>query len=396
MDDCRNPFKMKKKRNFTTVETLFFSMKHMRYFLFIVMLLTVLFANWSMKIRSEKNKFTNSAACIDLNKKIKLGRMLFYDPVLSGDNTVSCASCHKQKFAFADTAKFSKGIHGKLTKRNTMSLVNLKWSDHFFWDGRANSLEEQILFPIQDSMEMGQNIEELAQELNKDPQYRKMFSGTYGKDSIEMQQVISALTEFVKNISSADTPMDYIFSSPAATQNSDNTTMSELFKNGIENFLSQRDIQMNKNLVEKITAKSLHSDNLVNAFVLCIQCHDKNFFQPPALLRNNGLALQKNDLGLGSITGKKEDEGLFKVPTLRNISLTAPYMHDGRFKTLNEVIQHYNNGIEQNENLDTLLMKNGKPLRLNLTQKEINEMVGFMELLTDSIYLSNPEFSNPF
>ncbi len=334
-------------------------------------------------------------------KGFQLGRMLFYDPILSGNNKMSCSTCHKQEFAFTDTLRYNKGINGKTLKRNTMSLVNLAWNKNLFWDGRVHSIEEQIFFPITHPDEMAQDLNTLVKELNSHNKYPELFKKAFGKNEIDTTQIKYALAQFIRSIVSMDSPMDRVFADPkmrvidehksSGSADSDFDVMVNLFDKG----LTSQELFV-KNAMGKANNKKVYSEKALKAFVLCIQCHDKNFMGDATSMKNDGLELKLKDVGLGAITDNSLDSGLFKVPTLRNIFHTAPYMHDGRFKTMDEVLEHYNSGIQNHPNLDPLLKNNGKPIRLSLSKIEKEELKEFLSLTTDDSLFNNKRYSNPF
>lgn len=331
--------------------------------------------------------------------RFQLGRRLFYDPILSGNNKISCSSCHIQQFAFADTSRFSKGINDKALNRNTMSLVNLSWDTIFFWDGRIRVLEDQILIPITHPDEMAQDLNLLLKEIRSHKIYPQLFTKAFGNDRLDTNQIKYSLAHFVRSIVSANSPMDKMFSDPsmrvqnehiANSMESDFDAMVNLFDKGLSSqfFYVQ-------NAMQKVNKKK-YSEKAIKAFVLCIQCHDKNFMGGPSGMKNNGLEINVADPGLGAITLNAKDSGLFKVPTLRNILYTAPYMHDGRFKTIDEVLEHYNSGIQNHPNLNPLLKENGGAIRLNLSESDKQEIIEFLSLITDDSLFINKRYSNPF
>jgi cytochrome c peroxidase len=362
--------------------------------IFFICLVTV-FASW------RKHNYLGNPDSSQLSKKIELGRLLFYDPILSADNSISCSSCHKQEFAFSDTARYSKGILGRTISRNSMSLVNLKWQNKFFWDGRVTTLEEQVLKPIVHPNEMGQDLESLIVKLNQDKRYSALFFEAFGKSSIDSIQISTALASFIKIIVSMNSPMDKVFENPKnrainehGAENgveSDLTVMKNLFEKSLTS-----QILFLKSALKQKNGKVEYSDKALSVFVICIQCHDKNFLGDSGLMKNSGLEKVSIDKGLGAISKLEKDEGLFKVPTFRNVLKTPPYMHDGRFKTIDEVLEHYSTGIQDHPNLDPLLKENGKPVRFNLTIREKEEIKEFLRLAEDDSLFTNPKLSNPF
>lgn len=277
----------------------------------------------------------------------ELGELLFFDPLLSKDRTISCASCHKPEFAFADNVPLSFGVDSSLGTRNTPSAMNMGARTLFFHDGRAGSLEEQALGPIENPVEMDVPVSEVVRRLNEDPEYSKFFKKIFGKkaDSENLSQAIAA---FERTLETSDTPFDR-------------------FMNGDENAISE-------------SAK--RGQVIFNEKAKCFDCHFGPDFTGDDF-RNIGLFNGKdlNDSGRYVVTRDPSDLGRFKVPGLRNITVTAPYMHNGMFKTLREVIEFYNDPkqfVKESVNIDTLLMK---PLRL--TAQEMQDLEEFLETLTD-------------
>ena len=302
---------------------------------------------------------------------VELGRFLFYEPRLSIDNTLSCASCHQQQYAFTDRKAFSSGVDGGVTSRNSMSLVNLLWVRNFFWDGRVEGLEQQAVVPMSDPHEMGQSPEIAAKKIQNTGLYPPMFFATFGTDRITGDLITKALSQFERTLISSNSKYDqYLAGSYKPTESE---------ANGMKLFLNNPDPE-----------KGIRAAN-------CDHCHGtpKTFKE---LFHNNGLDMVPTDNGREKITGSPVDKGRFRVPTLRNIALTAPYMHDGRFATLEEVVDHYSDHIAESETLSSFIkgvsnQKNGKTL--NLTAGEKNDLVSFLHMLTDSSFINNPKFSNP-
>ncbi len=290
---------------------------------------------------------------------VALGRRLFYEKRLSKDNTISCASCHKQEFAFADSARFSPGVADRTGTMNTMPIFNLGWGRKFFWDGRASSLEEQVTDPVTNPREMAATWSGILQKLNGDERYRKAFNAVFGPGSIDSQKVVMAIAQFQRTIVSFNTRFDkYYFEGEA-----DALTVQE--ERGLDLFFGVG------------RCNHCHSDVLLT----------DNYF------RNNGLD-ELPAPGLYNTTKKESDRGRVKVPSLRNIALTAPYMHDGRFATLEEVLDFYSTGIHQKSpNIDEHINPLGIGLRLTSAQKE--DLIAFLHTLTDSSFISNPDYSDP-
>lgn len=303
---------------------------------------------------------------------VDLGRRLFYETALSANNKISCGSCHQQRLAFTDGKAFSTGIDSTPTDRSAMSLANLLWVRHFFWDGRAGSLEAQAVTPLTAPHEMGQSLTITAEKLRHKKGYSALFNAAFGTDSITGDAIVKALSQFERTLISASAPYDrYLegkFQPDAAALH------------GMQLFFTAPE-----------PAKQIRGAN-------CGHCHGgpKLFLE---LFHNNGLDSMPTDAGREKLTGLAADRGRFRVPTLRNIALTAPYMHDGRFQTLEQVLDHYSEHIVSSASLSPLLrnMSNvtgGTSLQLRPQEKK--DIIAFLHLLTDSAFITNPQFANPF
>ncbi|MCH7994843.1 MAG: cytochrome-c peroxidase, partial [Planctomycetes bacterium] len=268
--------------------------------------------------------------------------MLFYDRQLSRNNMVACASCHVQKAAFSDPRRFSVGFAGGRTGRNSMGLANIRYTNlkgerpGFFWDERAASLEAQVLMPIQDKVEMGMKLKDLETKLQKLPYYPPLFAAAFGSTTITSQRIGKAVAQFMRALVSFDSPFD------RGAAMSNKSDLSDDFTN----FTAQQNL-----------GKTLFLQGVggVTEFA-CAMCHVPPTFNMHQSF-NIGLDLKSRDLGLGALGRKSNDpltptnDGKFKAPSLRNISVTAPYMHDGRFKTLAQVVEHYSSGVHPHKNL---------------------------------------------
>ena len=342
---------------------------------------------------------------------VELGRKLFYDPILSGNQKQACSGCHRQEFAFTDGKEISTGSLGQVAKRNSMTLVNLGWIDKYFWDGRASTLEELIHFPVTDPLEMNADTNKIVARLNSDKNYKALFRKAFGAPVIGMGDVSKALSQFLRTIVSYNAPMDLIgrdyFLNKGLLQSqrfdvSDSVLLANMFSPGNE-YKYNHDAALQQK-IKQIGA----DDKVIGAFTTCIKCHYNSLqifcmqcnttipANGKVQFKNNGLEVEGKDKGRYQLTQKEEDKYLFKVPTLRNISFTGPYMHDGRFKTLEEVIEHYNTGIQPNPNLDPLLMDSNKqPRRFNLNTAEKKQLLELVKLFSDSTVLTDKRFSDP-
>jgi cytochrome c peroxidase len=309
---------------------------------------------------------------------VYLGRMLFYDPVLSADSTQSCSSCHNQALAFTDNGEqFSTGIKGLKGKRNAMPIFNLQWHlDGFFWDGRADILRHQAIMPIRDPLEMDETIGNLLVKLNSNEMYKEHFKKAFNADQIDEELVGKALEQFMNIIISGNSKFDRV-------------------SMGLESFTDQEKVgQLIFNAEAKTVLEERDPKNPQNFGADCFHCHGNSLFMRRELL-NNGLDSVHTDLGYGGVTGNATDNGKFKTPSLRNIEKTAPYMHDGRFKTLEEVIDFYLSGSHgTSPNLDPSM--HALQYEVYLSPEHKAALVSFLMTLTDDTYLTNKEYSNPF
>jgi cytochrome c peroxidase len=317
---------------------------------------------------------------------IELGRHLFYDPILSRDSTISCSSCHAINKAFTDGLAKSEGIDNRIAKRSSMSLINIGYSQikdrpyNFMWDGRFATLEEQILKgPVEDHLEMDNTWEKAEADLRKHPAYPKMFREAFGiscSEDINKELVAKAIAQFERTLNSANSRFDVV-----------NSTLGEYFTSaesrGYELFNEPTGLPGNKDAE-------------------CIHCHSASsgkLLFTSNQFSNNGLDSAQTfydfiDYGYGAITGTPTDNGLFREVSLRNIALTAPYMHDGRFQTLEEVVDHYITGGHSSPTISSTLSAAGNIRTLDVNDKA--DIIAFLHTLTDSSYYDKPEWSNPF
>jgi cytochrome c peroxidase len=290
-----------------------------------------------------------------------LGRVLFYDRRLSANDAVSCSSCHLQFAGFGDTARLSRGHKGRETRRHSMALANVRFiaTGGFFWDQRAKTLEQQVLMPIQDSIEMGMSLPDLQRKLNLISYYPALYDAAFGSPEITIERTARALAQFLRTLVSADSPFDRAFSTPNVAPDLSNLTP----------------LQQAGSLVFRRSG--------------CTVCHVSSS-QIVVSAMNSGLDAEPADTGAG--------RGMFRAPSLRNVAVRAPYMHDGRFKTLDEVIDFYSSGVQANPHLDLRLRNRAtqEPRRLDLSAEDRAALKAFLHTLTDSTFLSAPEFSDPF
>ena len=283
------------------------------------------------------------------SNKIELGRILFYDPILSKDNTISCASCHSPFNAFAHTDHdLSHGIFDSIGNRNAPALFNLAWQKTFMWDGAINHLDMQALAPISHPSEMGSNINEVIKKLNESKAYKELFLNAFQDSTISTSKILKALSQFQLTLVSANAKYDRV-------------------KMGKEVFT-----------VQEKNGYQLFKKN-------CASCHSEPLFSNYNF-ENNGLPIDPtlNDLGRYVITENENDKAKFKVPSLRNLSFTYPYMHDGRFMTLQEVINHYTSGIEHSETLSSQFNES-----IELSSNEKVDLISFLLTLNDRGFVFN-------
>ena len=280
---------------------------------------------------------------------------MFFDKLLSGDGTMSCARCHQPANAFDDTAKFSRGITGQLGGRNAMAIVNMAWNTRFFWDGRRSSLEEQAHDPVTNPIEMNTTWPSVVNRLQHNGDYPSMFYSAFGTSTIDSNLVVKAIAQFERTLISFNSLYDkyaYLGTGIMTSQQANGYELFQLFK--------------------------------------CTQCHTYGLFTDKSF-RNNGLDLAPADSGLAKFTHMPGDYGKFKVPTLRNIANSGPYMHDGRFTTLAEVVNFYSKNVQQGSPTLDSNMHFFVPAN-KMTAQQQADIVAFLETLTDSTFLTNPAF----
>jgi len=320
------------------------------------------------------------------NEMGTLGRVLFYDQQLSINNGISCASCHKQGLAFSDERQFSRGFNNRLTTRNSMPIQNLAGNvfmrldnvisstqsvipvsaSVLFWDGRGEDHTLSLLFHIVNQIEMGiDDLKELSQKLSEVDYYPSLFQTAFGSSEITPERIGLALHAFTHSISSSETKFDR-------------------FMGGSDELTSQEALGMSL-FMEKYDCNSCH------------QVQDPQGYIFAGTFANIGLDEVYTDQGLESTTGQPFDNGKFKIPSLRNVMLTSPYMHDGRFETLEQVMDHYKTGVTTHPNLDTRLRNtDGSVKRPKISDSEVQAIIAFLGTMTDFEMITDERFSNPF
>jgi len=288
-------------------------------------------------------------------EKFELGRKLFYDPILSRDGTISCASCHLQATGFTHIDhELSHGIDGEIGERNSLTLQNLAWNKSFMWDGGINHLDMQALAPITNKVEMDEEMDRVVFKLNQNALYQKLFKNAFDSDVITGQITLKAIAQFLVQLKTYNSKYDKVLKGEI--------NFSDMEKKGYEIFKDK-----------------------------CASCHKEPLFTSSEY-KNNGLEIDPtiNDFGRMKITQKSSDSLLFKVPTLRNIEFSFPYMHDGRFSNLVEVMNHYSHGIKKSKTLSKELKKS-----LYLTDNQRTELISFLRTLTDKEFLFNKKYGYP-
>jgi cytochrome c peroxidase len=295
----------------------------------------------------------------------KLGRKLFFDGILSRDGSVSCGSCHIPASAFTQHGHdLSHGIDDKLTLRNSLPIMNLAWKREFFWDGGVFDLDLFALAPIEAHNEMDEKISNVLQKLRNHPEYPRLFQKAFGTSEITLSNFLKALSQFQLMAISANSRYDK-------------------YKRG-ETSLSDQELAGLQIFQEK-----------------CASCHKGELFTDMSY-RNNGLAVRRFrlngvdtiDIGRERITLNPTDAFKFHVPSLRNVEITRPYMHDGRFRTLQQVLDHYDSGVQDSPTLDPLLKQNNR-LGIPLSQDEKDKLIAFLRTLTDEDFIRNPLLQEP-
>ncbi len=297
---------------------------------------------------------------------IELGRKLFYDPILSVDNTIACASCHKPEYSFSDNVSFSRGVGGLLGNKNAMPLFNLPWADatpnihKYTWSGGATSLERQALAPITLPFEMGSNLDTVLAKIQQHKTYPAMFFKAFGSSVIDISNITNAIAQFERTLLTYNAPFDK---------------------------MKRKEIPFTQDVLNGYT--HFQSGGAGD----CGHCHVNSNLFTDYSFQNNGLSMLP-DSGLASVTGKDFDIGKFKVPSLRNLLFTAPYMHDGSKKNLLEVIDFYNDKTNNTHTTSEFITKH-LPTGLSLTAKQKGELYAFLVSLSDSSFINNVNYKRP-
>ena len=322
------------------------------------------------------------------NDVATLGRVLFYDTRLSVNNSTSCGSCHKQTLAFSDNTEFSQGFDGRKTRRNTLPIQNINGSImtfngipsinsqntvNLFWDGRASNLAKMTLMPVANHVEMHMDdLTQLCSKLNATNFYPTLFEKAFGNKNVTSENIALALTGFIQTLQSNNSKFDMSIPRFTNGQNVAPTPLNAIEQQGLIAFTSTYN---------------------------CNQCHHistNGYSDGSTDFVNIGLDMNYTDNGVGELTKKISDNGKFKIPNLRNVALTAPYMHDGRFNTLDEVIEHYSHNIQLHPNLSkSLTVVNGSAQK-NISDADKKAIIAFLNTLTDYDFITNPMYSNPF
>jgi len=291
--------------------------------------------------------------------RFELGKKLFHDVRLSADNTISCASCHIKEFAFSDAGKsFSIGIDGLVGKRNAPAIQNMAFNDEYFYDGASNNLEMVPIVPIHNEIEMREELPTILDKLRLDIEYQQMFKKTYNDEKMTSSSMLKALAQYMTLLVSSNSKYDkYV-------RKEEGGNLNELEKKGLALFRQN-----------------------------CSSCHSTDLFTDNSF-RNNGVRVNPsiNDKGREEVSGDEEDRYKFKVSTVRNVALTAPYMHDGSIATLEDVLDFYSSGINDSPTLDPLLRQKNGRVGIPMTSDEKKAIIAFLHTLTDYEFINNPKF----
>lgn len=327
---------------------------------------------------------------IERDKAI-LGRVIFYDKNLSKDGTVSCATCHKQDLAFSDDKAFSDGVYDRSTTRNSFALgsvanfsayygtdLNGPSAIRFFWDNRAETAADQSRGSMTNADEMDMEMHEIVGMVESKPYYAPLFRKAFGAAAVDESKVLESIANFINALGSYNSKFDQAANVSASSGVFIGGGSNSEFSNDFPGFTQAEN-----------AGKKLFNSN-------CASCHSGNMGRPILQFASNGLEANPGDLGVGSISGVSAQNGTFKVPTLRNVTLTAPYMHDGRFATLTDVVDFYSTGIQPHVNLHPSLKVGNQPKKINFSDTEKTNLIAFLGTLTDQSFVSDQRFSDPF
>jgi len=360
--------------------------------------------NYHRKIPSYLNVLGMHVAQAD-DQKAGLGRVLFYDKNLSKDGKISCASCHKQSNAFSDNVAFSVGVEGNLTSRNAQPLANVaSFSAHYsiiggkmpllFWDERASDVSVQSRQTFANPLEMGMEMADVIARIKDQNYYPYLWRNVFGDFAPTEEQVLECLQEFVGAMGSHNSALDNsleqameLFDVPTVTQM--DTIIAAFYYGGNDTIINT--------VISGLPGLSNSENRGRDIFVAnCTKCHSPVRPFQEVFAACNGLDMEYSDKGLANLTGKSTDAGVFKSPSLRNIAFTAPYMHDGRFKTLQEVVDFYSEDVKPHPNLHAEMLRNGGDPNLHLTAQDKQDLIAFLHTFSDGVIANDHRFSNPF
>ncbi|MEL6252212.1 MAG: cytochrome c peroxidase [Bacteroidota bacterium] len=315
------------------------------------------------------------------DNRATLGRVLFYDKNLSANGTVSCASCHKQELAFSDNKAFSQGFKGEDTDRNSIALGSVvsfaayyggtsRAGLPFFWDERAASASEQSQASLTSAVEMGMTHDELISRVSSKDYYKILFEAAFRDPEITEQRILLAIESFVDGIGSYESKLD-------------------------EALDANQDLRIEEDLPQLTAAENRGKSLFVQN---CGNCHGRELARPGMPSANNGLDMVYSDKGVGAVYGAANLNGVFKVPALRNVAVTSPYMHDGRFASLDEVLDFYSGNIQNHKNLSGFLKESttNTAKKFNFSNQDKQDIIAFLNTLTDYKMMSYEKYSNPF
>ena len=304
---------------------------------------------------------------------VTLGRFLFWDKKLSADNTISCGSCHSPEAAFSDNNPTSVGIDGLTGERNSMALVNLAYQNTFMWDGSADNLEDQAILPVINPIEMHETWANAVDKIDEDPLYDDLFIAAYGSNCVDSIRMTKSIAQFVRSMVSQNSRYD-------KWKKGEIPFLTDLEFEGLELW------QLEGGDPDSVPGGQFGAD--------CFHCHSIAGAQFRIEgFSNNGLDSIFSDLGHGAVSGFAVDNGKFKIPTLRNVEYSFPYMHDGRFETLEDVIEHYNSGGVASETIDPFMKFQFGGLDLSDQKKAA--LKAFLLTLSDPEFINNPQFTDP-